>query len=748
MDARSAAGRDWHLNRWQTLLFAVALAATSLAGWLAWREARLASESVAWVQHTFRVLQKVDALTSALVDAETGLRGFLLTGESTYLEPYRRALPLVMPTLDALRDATSDNPEAQRRIAEIAPVLKLKLAEMERTLERAREAGPAAGIEIVRSDAGIRIMDELRHQLGAFRNAESELLHARLATRDAHLQGSRAYSLLPPLLGLALLAVLIASINHTMRRRHQAERGALESGERLRVTLESIGDAVIATDVSGHVTYMNPVAEALTGWRRADAQALPLDHVFRIVNEFSRDVVENPVSKVMREGGVVGLANHTLLIARDGSERPIDDSGAPIRDADGRLMGVVLVFRDVSARRLSEQARERLLRSEAERESAETASRAKDEFLAVVSHELRSPLTAALSWMELMKGDALVPEQRPRALDTIERNLRHQAVLVSDLLDVSRIIAGKLTLERLPIDLAALVRDVVNEHRAVAQAAGVALRHEPVPALIALADPERIRQVLANLLVNAIRFTPSGGSVDVLLAINGSGVELAVRDTGRGIAAHQLPRIFERFHQGDPAAVREHGGLGLGLSIARHLVESHGGTIAAESDGVGRGATFRVRIPLHDGAGLLAPGEGAAPQNGPPSSGTRLSGVTLLLVEDHADTRDAVVHLLRMQGARVLVAGSVAEALALIRSDPPTLLVSDLGLPNESGLVLIERVRALDAERGVRTPAIVASGFASGDNRGAALAAGFDAYLSKPIDFNALLAQISSLLAR
>jgi PAS domain S-box-containing protein len=652
-----------------------------------------------------------------------------------------------MPTFEALRDATSDNPVAQRRIAAIAPVLRQKLAEMESTLERAHEAGTAAGIAMVRSDSGIRMTEEIRHQLAALRNDESELLRRRLATRDDYLHGSRSYSVIPPLLGFAVLAVLIASINHTMGRRLEAERAALESGERLRVTLESIGDAVIATDVAGHVAYMNPVAEALTGWRRADAQGLPLDHVFRIVNEFSRDVVENPVSKVMRGGGVVGLANHTLLIARDGSERPIDDSGAPIEDADGKLMGVVLVFRDVSARRLSEQARERLLRVEAERESAESASRAKDEFLAVVSHELRSPLTAALSWMELMKRDALAADQRPRALDTIERNLRQQAVLVSDLLDVSRIIAGKLTLERLPIDLATLVRDVVNDHRAVAEAAGVALRHEPAPALIALADAARIRQVLANLLANAIRHTPRGGSIEVSLASDGAVAELTVRDTGHGIAAHQLPRIFERFHQGDPAAVREHGGLGLGLSIARHLVEGHGGAIAAESDGEGRGATFRVRIPLRDGAGLLAAGNApAAPR--PLVNGPRLAGATLLLVEDHADTRDAVVHLLRSQGARVLVAGSVSEALALVRSDPPSLLVSDLGLPNESGLVLIERLRALDAERGVRTPAIVASGFASGDHRSAALAAGFDAYLPKPLDFDTLLTQIASLLAR
>ena len=195
MDVRSTAARDWHLNRWQTLLFAVAVAATALAGWLAWRETRLAAESVRWVQHTFHVLSKIDVLTSALADAENGQRGFLLTGENAYLDPYRRAMPRVMPTFEELRAATSDNPDAQRRIDEIEPVLRHKLAELERTLERAREAGPAAGIEIVRSDSGIRMMEELRHQLAALHNEESGLLHQRFTTRDEYLHGSRSYAL-------------------------------------------------------------------------------------------------------------------------------------------------------------------------------------------------------------------------------------------------------------------------------------------------------------------------------------------------------------------------------------------------------------------------------------------------------------------------------------------------------------------------------------------------------------------------
>jgi PAS domain S-box-containing protein len=749
MAARLPVGRGWHLSGWQTLLFALAALAIASGAWFAWREARFAATAVGWVQHTFSVLIESDQLLAAVADAETGQRGFLLTGDRSYLEPYDQALPRVAPRFEALRKATADVPSAQRRLAEIEPLVREKLAEFAETIRRARTGEPEAALALVRSDVGKELMDEIRRGIGEIRSDEHEQLRERIAARDAYLRSTRSYALILGALSLGFSGVLIASINRTMGARRAAEWSARESEQRLRITLESIGDAVIATDVVGRVTYMNPVAEALTGWRRADAQELPLDQVFRIVNEFSRDIVESPVSKVMREGGVVGLANHTLLIARDGSERPIDDSGAPIRDGDGGLMGVALVFRDVTARRLSEQARERLLRAEAERESAEGASRAKDEFLAVVSHELRSPLTAALSWVELLKGDALGEGQRVRALDTIERNLRHQSVLVSDLLDVSRIVAGKLWLERVPTDVATLVRDAVNDHRALAESAAVSLRHEASRPIIALADPARIRQVISNLLSNAIRFTPPGGQVEVILAGDDGAVDISVRDTGRGIPAPLLPYVFERFRQGPPASVREHGGLGLGLAIARHLVEGHGGTIEAHSKGEGRGATFRVCFPLQDLTAVAPPSlqAGGARAESRGADG-RLRGATVLLVEDHADTRDALEHLLRLHGARVLCASSAAEALDLVRNERPSLVVSDLGLPHESGLALIERLRVLDAECGARTPAIAASGFASAEDRQAALAAGFDAYLAKPIELSKLLAQIASLLAR
>jgi len=744
MAARDPIGRRYHLSRWQSLLFALAGLALLAAGAIAWREARSAGVAVSWAQRTFQVLLDSDALLAALTDAETSQRGYLLTRDPAQLARYEGALPRVQTSFESLRRATADDAEEQARLAELEPLLGERLHSMARTLDRAHQAKP--GATVAPGNAGSEAMNAVRQAISDIRARDHDLLRERLMVRDQALRGTRRDALALGALSVGIFSALVFSINRTIGARAAAERSARESEQRLRVTLESIGDAVIATDVAGRVTYMNPVAEALTGWRRADARDLPLDQVFRVVNEFTREGMESPVAKVMREGGVIGLANHTLLIARDGSERPIDDSGAPIRDTAGALMGVVLVFRDVTARRQSEQARERLLRAESEREIAQGASRAKDEFLAVVSHELRSPLTAALSWVELLRGESLDGAQRARALDTIERSLRQQAVLVSDLLDVSRIVAGKLMLEPAATDVATLVRDAVNDHRALAESAGVALRHEPRFPVIAMVDPARIRQVVNNLLANAIRHTPTGGAVEVEIAANEDRLDLWVRDTGRGIPAALLPHIFERFRQGDAAAVREHGGLGLGLAIAKHLVEAHGGSIDARSDGEGKGATFHARLPLQQPERRSA--QSAAASETRPPAAARLSGSTILLVEDHADTRDAIEMLLRSHGARVLVAGRVPEALAWIESERPALVVSDLHLPQQSGLSLIERLRAQDAARGTHTPAIVVSGVASAEDRRAALAAGFDAFLTKPVEFATLLAQIVALLAR
>ena len=617
------------------------------AGGLALRELAALNAAFATFHHTTEQLAQIERVRSALLDAETGQRGFVLTGERGYLDTYEQGVRALAPELDQL-EKILETPAQRRQLGELRSLAEGKLAELAETVALRENRGFEAALGVVRTDHGKRTMDRIRRVLDELRLGTEARVIERIALRQA---SSRRVQLAT--LGLAGLSVLVfASVVRVLlratRRRVAAERTALENEQRLRVTLGSIGDAVIATDTGGAVVYLNAVAQALTGFREDDALGLPLDHVFRIVNEESRQTVESPFSKVMRVGSVVGLANHTVLIARDGSERPIDDSGAPIRDAGGAIMGVVLVFRDVTARRLAEQARERLVRAELARDAAESASRAKDEFLAIVSHELRSPLAAAVTWVDLLRTETLDPTQQERGLVTIERSLRQQARLIDDLLDVSRIVAGKLTIDSVPVDLVAVAKAAVEDARDKANAKSVALRFEATPGpAMAYADAGRFSQVLGNLLDNGIKFTPVGGVVEVALRRSDGAIEIEVRDDGEGISAEFLPRVFERFRQAQGAMGHGQAGMGLGLAIARHIVELHGGALDAESEGEKRGATFRVRIPAID-----ATGNDVAVAKRAASIGS-LAGVRVLLVEDHGDSREALVLALRSRGADV-----------------------------------------------------------------------------------------------
>ena len=387
------------------------------------------------------------------------------------------------------------------------------------------------------------------------------------------------------------------SINLARRRAEEALR---KQSEWLHVTLSSIGDAVISTDVEGRVTFMNRVAESLTGWSQGEALGRPLSEIFHALNEQTRQPIENPALRALSTGTIVGFANHTILIARDGTEWPIDDTAAPIRNEQGEVAGVVLVFRDITERRRLESERERLLASaQAAQQEAEQANRLKDEFLATASHELRTPLTAVVGWSRLLRTGKLDAENSARALEAIERNATLQTKLIDDLLDVSRIITGKLSLDRRPIEMAHVVSDAVNTVRPAADAKNITIETSfDADAGPVLGDANRLQQVVWNLLSNAVKFTPKNGQIRVALLRVDSQIEISVRDSGEGINPEFLPYVFDRFRQADGKTTRSHSGLGLGLAIVRQLVELHGGTVYAHSDGPGRGAMFTLRLPV------------------------------------------------------------------------------------------------------------------------------------------------------
>jgi PAS domain S-box-containing protein len=679
------------------------------------------------------------------------------------------------------------------------------------------------------------------------------------------------------------------------------------AAERYFTTLKSIGDAVIATDAIGRITFMNPVAEALTHWPLGEAQGKPLSEILRLLDEATRASVESPADEVIREGKVVGLGSRTILVARDGSEVAIDDRCAPIFNPRRTLVGVVLVFRDVSEKRREEDRRRFILEAsallassldhgptltgvarlsvptiadwcaidivqpsgslerlavahvdpakvrwaeeiekrypadpraphgvhevirsgtsqlmtqipepllsaaavdeehlrlihalgltssmvvplrfqgrtlgaitfvsaESQRKfgpvdlslaeelasiaalavensrlyrEAQTANRAKDEFLATVSHELRTPLNAMLGWASLLRTTKMSDERRAHALETIERNARAQAQLIDDLLDVSRIISGNLRLELRTLDLTTIVEAALDAVRLAAESKGVKLQFSfDEDARQATGDAGRLQQVVWNLLSNAVKFTDKGGLVTARLCRADSQAEISVSDTGRGIDAAFLPHVFERFKQENGTTTRTHGGLGLGLAIVKHLVELHGGTVSAASAGEKQGSSFRVRLPLSviqlRGATASAP---ASSRIVVPS----LEGIRILVVDDERDAQLLLVAVLEGHGAKVRAVGSAAEAVREIEREAPDVLVSDIGMPDEDGYALIRTVRMSLKKSPAALPAAALTAYARTEDRSRAMLAGFQSHVAKPIDPNELLIVVAALAGR
>ena len=411
-----------------------------------------------------------------------------------------------------------------------------------------------------------------------------------------------------------------------------------------------------------------------------------------------------------------------LLLRGDGSAFAGRIVLTPVRNALRDVQGFSLVVRDVTERkRLEEDLRERA-------EDLAAANRAKEDFLAILSHELRTPLNAMLGWTRLLRMGRMDGPGVERALETIERNAHLQEQLIADILDVSRIVTGKLRLELRPTDLAPLLHVAADSLRQSAQAKGIELTSRVDFAGAVLGDADRMQQVVWNLLANAIKFTPAGGSVSLSLARQGPSAVVTVTDTGEGISAELLPYVFDRFRQGDASITRPHSGLGLGLSIVRHIVELHGGKVQVRSEGKGRGSTFAVELPLR-AVGRLRTSA---------TSSQSLSGLKILVVDDESDARDLVSHALTQCGARTVVAASAVEAMRIMGEFEPDVLISDIRMPGEDGYELIRQVRALEDSVGANVPAVALTGLADPDDRRRALTAGYQRFMPKPVEVEEL----------
>ena len=423
----------------------------------------------------------------------------------------------------------------------------------------------------------------------------------------------------------------------------------------------------------------------------------------------------------------------------------------PLRDETGRVTKWFGTCTDVDDAKAAAAERARALESEERaRLEAENANRLKDEFLAVVSHELRTPLTPILGWLELLKTDDPDADFRKQAYDVIERNTRAQAQIVNDLLDVSRIISGKLKLELQAIDLRDVMRAAIETVEPTARVKGVHLDAElPARAAINVGDADRLQQVLWNLISNAVKFTPRGGQVTVRLARQDSQYVVEIVDSGAGIAPEFLPHVFERFRQADASSTRATGGLGLGLSIVRHLVEQHGGTVGVDSRGLGLGSTFRVYLPIAPVVPLApnADGKPAEVSETKLAEKQSLSGVKILAVDDEADAREMLQAVLSSYGACVETAPGAREAMQHFESFRPDIVLSDIGMPEADGYSLIEKIRALPASSGGQTPALALTAYARSEDRQRALDAGFQNHLAKPIAPAKLVVALCELVA-
>ncbi len=427
---------------------------------------------------------------------------------------------------------------------------------------------------------------------------------------------------------------------------------------------------------------------------------------------------------------------------------------------EGRVIGTLTIIDDVTERVAREaelqakiEERSRLLSSEnIARREAERANRLKDDFLATISHELRNPLNAILGWAHMMRLGKLNEANTERAIETIYRNAQSQTQLVADLLDVSRIISGKLRLDVRTVDLISIVYAAIDSIRPAADAKSIRLQTLLDPSAGPISgDADRLQQIVWNLLTNAVKFTPKGGRIQVKVQRIESHVEIVVSDSGVGINKEFLPYVFDRFRQADASTTRIHGGLGLGLSIVHQLVGLHGGSVSVQSEGEGKGATFTITLPF---VGVISQKEGESVHptqsaeiisfDGLPS----LEGLKVLVVDDEADTRELIGEVLKECGSEVIITRSAAEALEALEQHQPDILISDLGMPDEDGYSLIEKIRALPSERGGNIPAAALTAYARAEDRLRVLRSGFQFHLPKPVDSAELVTVVASLAGR
>jgi PAS domain S-box-containing protein len=513
-----------------------------------------------------------------------------------------------------------------------------------------------------------------------------------------------------------------AKVTRDLTTHRAADEKVHEAEERFRLLVESVkGYAIFALDPQGLVVTWNAGAERIKGYKADDIIGRHFS-IFYAPAEAEAGQCEHELGVAAHQGR---FEDEGWRLRKDGTRFWAHVAITALRDEQGTLRGFAKVTQDLSDRRRSDEERLRLAQEQ-------EANRVKDEFLATLSHELRTPLNAILGWSVLLQESVEAGSPLLKGIQTIQRNAQAQAKIIDDILDVSRIITGKMRIEAGSVELAAVVRAAIEVVRPSALAKDIALVLDAPAEVPVIGDATRLQQVVWNLLSNAVKFTSQGGEVRVGLATTASDALLEVADNGRGIDPAFLPEVFDAFRQADSSTTRRHGGLGLGLAIVRNIVGLHGGVVSASSDGLGQGATFRVVLPL----ALTATVE---PTPTAESFKTAMNGIYVLIVDDDEDAREMLAEILSARGSRVSTTGSVEQALEIVATEPPSVIVTDIAMPNADGYELLRRLLAMPGQACAAVPVIALSAYARREDRDRGVLAGFHTYFTKPVNPRALV---------
>jgi PAS domain S-box-containing protein len=725
---------ELHYRLSLAIAFAITVAVIASGGVIAWRNSQAQDETAAFVIRTHRTLATLNQVETTMIDAETGQRGFLLTGEEEFLEPYLAATgtgsvpvihrPPVGPLLDALHRLPAESQLERELLRRIDTLVRAKLEELEQTVILRREGRLEQALRIVREGRGKRTMDTLRTTLSAMRVEQRHRLELSEARRAQAARNAYVSSVAACVVSLFAIAFLVLA-------GRRAERGLLRQEERFHMLADRISQHAWTLSANGSFLWFNRRWEEYTGLSGSD-----LDGQWRAATD--HPVHRDRVRQGLRHAVDSGEAWEDIfpLRAHDGSWQWFLVRAVPISGPDGKVACWFGTDTDIDERLRLEQ-------------ELKDANRRKDEFIATLAHELRNPLAPVQAGLDLMRISPAFPAPLVRMREIMGRQLAHLVRLLDDLLDVTRISTGKLELRREPVALRGIIESAAEASRLQIESAGhtldVSLPAEPLPVD---ADPVRLAQVLGNLLNNGAKYTPSGGLVRIVARREGSEAAVSVIDNGIGIDAAMLPHVFDLFSQAAGGRERRQGGIGIGLSISRRLVEMHGGTLVAESEGLGRGSRFTVRLPLaHGGTDGGAAAATAVPVPAPAieqeAERTAEGSRRILVLDDNVDAAQMLGALLGAAGHRVELAHTGREAIELARSFVPDLAFLDIGLPDISGY---EVAHALRRQAPLRHACLVAlTGWGAAADRQRSKDAGFDLHLTKPVSLEALAAALPGL---